>query len=196
LTTLYGDEGQISANLKILREAFAAVGGLVITEHELPKDKPSPLGHFAMNQKGKLNLHEFGIYNYRGGGGSAWFSPALPARGEDMIRSIKLCEQVYSEFGFDYIGGFIFGYSGRHVDHITDLLFDRSNPEEMKRANSCFEKLLKVHAEAGYAPYRINTGFMKQVAQLYGPGQMKLNKRIKKALDPNGILAPGKSGIY
>jgi hypothetical protein len=29
----------------------------------------------------------------------------------------------------------------------------------------------------------------------YGPVQRAINRRLKKALDPNGILAPGESGI-
>ena len=112
-----------------------------------------------------------------------------------MLRSIELCRHVYSEYGFDYLGGFLFGYSGRHVDHITALLFDRTNSEESKRAHDCLEKLIQVHGKEGYAPYRINPAFMKQVADIYGNGQKSLNMKLKRALDPNGILAPGKSGI-
>jgi 4-cresol dehydrogenase (hydroxylating) len=33
------------------------------------------------------------------------------------------------------------------------------------------------------------------VADTYGPVQRSVNKILKDALDPNGILAPGKSGI-
>jgi 4-cresol dehydrogenase (hydroxylating) len=37
---------------------------------------------------------------------------------------------------------------------------------------------------------------MDKVAKLYGPVKASVNHKIKKALDPNGILAPGKSGIH
>ena len=40
---------------------------------------------------------------------------------------------------------------------------------------------------------------MDQVAETYnfnGNAQMKLNEEIKNALDPKGILAPGKNGIW
>jgi 4-cresol dehydrogenase (hydroxylating) len=36
---------------------------------------------------------------------------------------------------------------------------------------------------------------MDKVADTYGPVQRNVSKILKKALDPNGILAPGKSGI-
>lgn len=41
--------------------------------------------------------------------------------------------------------------------------------------------------------------FQDQVARTYGwndQALMKVNESIKDALDPNGILAPGRSGIW
>ena len=37
---------------------------------------------------------------------------------------------------------------------------------------------------------------MKEVADTYGPEIQGVFQKIKRALDPKGILAPGKSGIY
>ncbi len=37
--------------------------------------------------------------------------------------------------------------------------------------------------------------FMDKVADTYGPVQRNVNKILKKALDPTGILAQGKPGI-
>jgi len=54
--------------------------------------------------------------------------------------------------------------------------------------------LLEDFALEGYGVYRTNIDFMSKVANLYGPVKAKVNRRIKQALDPNGILAPGKSG--
>ncbi|MCY1408601.1 4-cresol dehydrogenase [hydroxylating] flavoprotein subunit [compost metagenome] len=75
------------------------------------------------------------------------------------------------------------------------MLYDRTNPEETKRANACFAELLDVFEKEGYAVYRVNTAFQERVAQSYGPVKRKLEHAIKRALDPNNILAPGKSGI-
>jgi 4-cresol dehydrogenase (hydroxylating) len=65
----------------------------------------------------------------------------------------------------------------------------------MKAGHECFGELLHTFAAEGYAVYRVNTAFMDTVAHTYGPVQRNVHKTIKKALDPNGILAPGKSGI-
>jgi hypothetical protein len=54
-------------------------------------------------------------------------------------------------------------------------------------------------AKEGYGEYRTHLVFMDQVAGTYSWNDralMKLNERLQDALDPNGILAPGKSGIW
>jgi 4-cresol dehydrogenase (hydroxylating) len=65
----------------------------------------------------------------------------------------------------------------------------------MKRAHDCFAELLDEFEKNGYGVYRVNTAFMNRVADSYGPVQREINKTLKRALDPNNILAPGKSGI-
>ena len=195
ICTLYGTEKQVRTDLEIIREVFKDIGP-VLTSDDIPPGPQSPLEHMQNNMTGKLTLNEFGVYNYRGGGGSAWFAPVIQMKGSEALKSLRLCKSVYNEFGFEYLGGFLMGYSGRHLDHVTDLLFDRTNAEETKRAQACFRKLIDVNAAHGYAVYRVNTGFMNEVADVYGPAQKDINRKLKRALDPKGILAPGKSGIF
>jgi len=193
-TTLYGTREQLAVNLAIVRKAFAGLG-MLVTSDELGDKLPFGFKHMLGYHTGVLNLDEFGAYNFRGGGGSSWFAPVVQAKGSEVLRYIKLARPIFEEYGFDITCGGLMGYSGRHFDFITELLFDRTNPEEMKRAYDCFKKLVEVNGAAGFAPYRVNTAFQKQVADLYGPAQQAINRRLKRALDPNNILAPGKSGI-
>lgn len=54
-------------------------------------------------------------------------------------------------------------------------------------------------AEAGYGEYRTHISFMDQVAKTYSYNDhalWKLHERLKDAIDPNGILAPGKQGVW
>jgi 4-cresol dehydrogenase (hydroxylating) len=54
-------------------------------------------------------------------------------------------------------------------------------------------------AKAGYPVYRTNIQSMDVVADQFdfgGHAQRRLNERLKDLLDPNGILSPGKQGIW
>jgi 4-cresol dehydrogenase (hydroxylating) len=54
-------------------------------------------------------------------------------------------------------------------------------------------------ADEGYLPYRTNLQNMDHVADKLSFGnhaQRRFSEQLKDALDPRGILAPGKSGIW
>ena len=107
---------------------------------------------------------------------------------------MKLAQDILGESGFDYVAECVVGWRDMH--HIIDLLFDRTNQAESERARACFDKLLAEFSKKGYGSYRTNTAYMKQVAETYGPVKQDVDRKIKRALDPNGVIAPGKSGIY
>ena len=43
---------------------------------------------------GVPNLQEFGLYNWRGGGGSMWFAPVSQARGSECDKQQVLASQI------------------------------------------------------------------------------------------------------
>ena len=192
LSVLYGTEERIAADFKTVQAAFDTIGVRLITSG--PMLSAPGIEHWHMNMVGEPSIAEFGNYNFRGGGGSMWFAPVVPARAEDVKRAYGLIRPILREHGFDMASGFL--VYGRHLDMIVDLLFDRTDPDEMKRAYACFDECLTACTNAGYGLYRTNIAFMEKAADAYGPAQKAMNKRLKRALDPNGIIAPGKSGIY
>lgn len=189
---LYGTQEQVDVNWKIITQVVKAAGkGRLVTEEEAGGTQP--FKYRAELMSGVPNLQEFGLYNWRGGGGSMWFAPVSQARGSECGKQVELATRILNKHGLDYVGEFIVGWRDMH--HVIDVLYDRSNPEETKRANACFHELLDEFEKQGYGVYRVNTAFQERVAKTYGPVKRDVERRLKRALDPNGILAPGKSGI-
>ncbi|MBX9662717.1 FAD-binding oxidoreductase [Novosphingobium sp.] len=189
---LYGTEGMIAESEKIIRAAFAAIDGEVLTEAEMG-DNPW-FHHHATLMQGGLNLDEIGLARWRGnGGGLAWFAPVAPAKGSETQGQVELAKQILGKHGFDYTAAFAIG--SRELHHIIALLYDKSDPAEEKRADDCYRELVTGFGERGWASYRTGVHAMDLVAQQFGAVNRAFNAKLKDALDPNHILAPGKSGI-
>ena len=86
-------------------------------------------------------------------------------------------------------------FGERAALNVMPLLFDRADPAWMRRVHDCYTELVDAVAEAGFGIYRTSIGYMDQVAANHGAANLEVNRKIKRALDPKGIIAPGKSGI-
>jgi 4-cresol dehydrogenase (hydroxylating) len=188
---LYGTKETNDANWKIIEAVAAATGGKIITQEQSRGSRALEYRFDLM--KGKPNLGEFGLYNWRGGGGSVWFAPVSQAKGAETLKQMKMAKTILGKYGFDYVGEFVVGWRDMH--HVIDLLFDRSDPEQTKQAYACYDELLHTFAAEGYGVYRASTAFAEKVAATYGPVKRDIEKKLKKALDPNNIIAPGRCGI-
>jgi 4-cresol dehydrogenase (hydroxylating) len=81
---------------------------------------------------------------------------------------------------------------------VSLILYNRDEPEMVTRANTLYRHLLAEAARQGFAEYRGHISYMDAVAATYdfGDGALRrLNDRVKAALDPNNIIAPGRNGI-
>jgi 4-cresol dehydrogenase (hydroxylating) flavoprotein subunit len=189
---LYGTTETVAGVEPIIRGAIGASGGEVLTEVEMG-DNPW-FHHHKTLMEGGLNLDEIGLLRWRGsGGGLAWFAPVAAAKGKEAEGQTKLARSILDKYGFDYTAAYAIGW--RDLHHIIALLFDKADAEEEKRADECYRELVTEFGKKGWASYRTGVNSMDLVAQQYGKVNNEFNALLKNAIDPNHILAPGKSGI-
>ena len=136
--------------------------------------------------------------NWHGGrGGHIGYSPVLPAKGGLALAQFRRTYARYAEFGMDYHASFAMGE--RSLTNVNQLLFDKDDAAMVKRIDPFFRALVADAKAQGYGEYRTHIEYMDLVASTYDFNDhalLRLNRRVKDALDPNGIIAPGKSGIW
>jgi len=118
-----------------------------------------------------------------------------------VLESQRVFEKVYSDLGSP--GGAaasfpVFSFFPRAFVNI--YLFPVEHDVEKNRKNrEIYRRLIKESAARGWGEYRTHTAFMGDIMETYSFNNhalRRLHETIKDALDPNGILAAGKNGIW
>ena len=85
------------------------------------------------------------------------------------------------------------------ANNINMLMYDRDDAAMVSNMKALFNALISETAKAGYGEYRTHLGWMDPVMDTFDYNNHALRRfdeRVKNALDPNGIIAPGKQGVW
>ncbi|CUI02758.1 FAD-binding oxidoreductase [Massilia antarctica] len=122
--------------------------------------------------------------------GMFWISPVLPMRGQDVLDLHALVEPLFAAHGFDLFVTFSM-INERALGAVLTIAYDKEDAAEVVRARECYQAVFDSVMEAGYIPYRVGN---QSMAALDPGGDVywKTVAAIKAALDPAGLIAPGR----
>jgi 4-cresol dehydrogenase (hydroxylating) len=129
--------------------------------------------------------------------GHIGFSPIVPLTGTHVRRVIDLIRARLAEVGINYSGG-IFAINERSCLAVTGIQFDVNDTERVTTAFDVSRRMVSELGSLGYGEYRAHLDFMDLASDQYSWGDHAYRRfvtRIKDAVDPNGVLSPGRHGI-
>ncbi|WP_332729039.1 FAD-binding oxidoreductase [Pseudomonas sp. ESBL2] len=122
--------------------------------------------------------------------GLIWYAPILPLRSQQVATFVRHMEHVCQTHRLP-CPVTLTTLSGRAIDCTLPLLFDRNDEKATARAEDCYRDLFNSGKQQGVLPYRLPLAFMHLLTDTQAPA-WQLGQRLKHALDPQHLLAPGR----
>ena len=196
----WGPTQLVDAQWEVVKEKFGEIPGASFGEgrrYVFPAeiDEADPTLGVAL---GRPNLGVFGLLQ---GGGHLGFSPIIPMTGEAIFKAQRVFGELYAELALPAANQFA-ALPWSYYRRALVLLFGiptSHDAAQNRQGREVFERLVQVSAENGWGEYRTHVAFMDDVANTYSYNDHALRRfheTLKDAVDPNGILSPGKSGIW
>ena len=182
----------IEPQIARVRDHFMKPGKARYIAHEDAARIP-PL-QVAINAfSGIPSLGELGLLKWRPGGGNIWFLPGTPMDGKIANEFQRLCRKIYEDHGLDYTVMNVCG--ARFARGLHVITFNREDPDERARADACYRTMSEEVAKRGVFVGRAPLDYHDMHFAQTMPGFQHACTAIKKALDPNDVIAPGRYGI-
>lgn len=121
--------------------------------------------------------------------GVVWCCPVVPFRGDHVLRLARIVDDVREPGLHQRLA--LRPAGGRALDGVVGAAYDRNESGAAERAMAFHDRLLRRFNEEGYVPYRLGIHSMDAVPPPTDD-YAGFMRTLKRALDPNDILSPGR----
>ncbi|MEE9369058.1 MAG: FAD-binding protein [Pontiella sp.] len=119
--------------------------------------------------------------------------PILPACGETVLEVMTDTREIFARYGFE-AAITVNLMDTKAMEGVVSLAFDRRNAEQTQAAQDCIQEMEARYVEQGFPPYRVGINSMHQVVH-EDDSFWRTVRDLKKVLDPNNIIAPGRYNL-
>jgi 4-cresol dehydrogenase (hydroxylating) len=211
----YGPEKTIAGSWEYAQERIAAsIPGARFEDgvtYRFPLTAEQRADVHRVHRMVDIGIPNLAIFSIAGGrtqqnpdsadGGQFYFSPMIPRTGEAILEAGRVLGQAYREAGLPYNDYYATPacWHYRAFIMITSLPVSRLNPEINRRSRETFRRLASLAAEHGWGEYRSPPFGVDLIQDAYSFNDNALRhfcETLKDAVDPNGIIAAGRGGIW
>jgi 4-cresol dehydrogenase (hydroxylating) len=125
--------------------------------------------------------------------GFVWIGPVVPFTSKHVTEALSLAKEIFARHEFDFFVEVIIE-SARSVIFLAGVFYDKADAEQTDRAKRWYKEMHDVFLKHGYPPYRATTMGMGEALD-QNPVSKDILGSIKRALDPQDTIAPGRYGI-
>ena len=123
--------------------------------------------------------------------GIMWMAPIIPFRREDLALLNREMDELFARFDFD-CHVTVNMINERALAAVYTIDYDAEDEAETERGIACYEAGVRRLFELGYPLYRASVRGMALLAADPDDEFVGTVRRLKEALDPDGIIAPGR----
>jgi hypothetical protein len=152
----------------------------------IPNETALPLAYWRNRQPQKGLLKNPG----EDGCGLMWYAPLVPMRPTDLRAYTRMVYEVAPKHGLEPLITFT-TLSDKLFDSTVPLVFERDRPEAVAAAQACYAELLDTGRAKGWFPYRVGVDTMSKLTEMQSDS-WQFHDRLRKNLDPDDILSPGR----
>lgn len=126
------------------------------------------------------------------------FSPVVALTGRDVRRLVEIARSRALGAGLNFTAGMHL-IGARSAVMVIGLQYDRTDAERVRAAFDFAGRLVTELGELGYGEYRAHLNFMDAAQAEFSFGDhayRRFVEALKSAVDPQGIVMPGRHGIW
>ncbi|KAL4889332.1 hypothetical protein BDV59DRAFT_195747 [Aspergillus ambiguus] len=125
------------------------------------------------------------------------YAPIIPSSGKRVLEWLQVAKPIYESAGLELMADFFM--HERHIILTGMYSFDQQNPLAREAVHRLYMDLHEESKRRGYGMYRGHIQHMDSIASLNDfndHAYARFVEKLKDTVDPNGILSPGKQGIW